>query len=259
MYFLVLPYGEGDCEQSIGKFGYQELPIGDDGQPLESDPEKYCWMSSAYTLATRMTTAFRDYGWAVSIRGPESGGRVDNLPIHYYTSKKGDTEIQCPTEVPIDMHKEGALGRAGFMPLAYHINTDYAAFFGAQTTRKVTKYDDEDATASENLHARLPYIMAVSRVAQLMNVMARNMIGAHKERIDVERHLQRWLKQFVSLSDNASEAVRAEKPFREASVEVAADPEDPGVYYVKAKLRPHFQVEELHTSLSLVAKVSESK
>lgn len=254
-----LPYGKGDCETQIRKFNYQELPIGKDGKPLESTPDKYTWMSSAYALATRMTNAFREYGWAVAIRGPESGGKVENLPIHFFTSKRGDTQIQCPTEVPLDMHKEGILGRVGFMPLAYHVNTDYAAFFGAQTTRRPTKYDDPDANSSENLHSRLPYIMAISRVAHLMNVMARNMIGQNKEREEIERHLDRWLKQFVLLNDSAGEEAKAQKPFREASVSVEADPDDPGVYYVKAQLRPHFQIEALNTTLSLVARVRDKK
>ncbi len=251
-----LPYGKGDSEMTVSKFDYQELEIGDDGMPLETEPGNYCWMNSAFTLATRMTNAFRDHGWAVNIRGPEAGGKVENLPVHVFKSKKGDTDVQCPTESPIDMHKEGALGRAGFMPLAYHVNTDYAAFFGAQTTHKPTVYDDADANASENLHSRLSYIMAISRVAHLMNVMARNMIGQSKEREEVEKHLDRWLKQFVLLGGGSEEA-KAEKPFAEASVQVKEDEDDPGVYFVKAQLRPHFQVEALQTSLSLVAKVKD--
>ena len=64
-------------------------------------------------------------------------------------------------------------------------------FFGAQTTQKAKKYDRPEATANAAISARLPYIMATSRFAHYLKVIARDKIGAFMERSDVEKWLDR--------------------------------------------------------------------
>ena len=66
---------------------------------------------------------------------------------------------------------------SGFLPLCHYKNTDYAVFFGGQTTQKPKKYDRPEATANAAISARLPYIMATSRFAHYLKVMARDKIG----------------------------------------------------------------------------------
>ena len=53
--------------------------------------------------------------------------------------------------------------------------------------------------------------------------------------------------------DNASQAVKAQFPLREAQIEVSEVPGKPGAYRAVAFLRPHFQLDELSVSLRLVA------
>ena len=54
-------------------------------------------------------------------------------------------------------------------------------FFGGQTTQKPKKYDRPEATANAAISARLPYIMATSRFAHYLKVMARDKIGSFME------------------------------------------------------------------------------
>ena len=254
-----LPYGKSDCEQQIKSFGYQEFELGKDGKPIQTEAHKYCWMNASYTMGLCMSNAFRYYGWAVSIRGLESGGMVEDLPIHYFTSKHSDTRVQCPSEVPLPMSQDALLGKVGFLPLIYELNSNHAVFLGGQTVHVPKKYDDSaagrSASANENLSARLPYIMAVSRVAHALQPMLRIQIGKSKEANEIEDFLNRWfVNNYVLDQDGATEESKARKPFRSAQIKVTEDETDPGVYNVRAWLRPHFQVEEINVGLSLVAK-----
>ena len=113
-------------------------------------------MSSAYALGAKLTDAFAKFGWCTAIRGAEGGGKVENLPLHIFKSDDGDIDSNCPTEIGITDRREAELSKLGFLPLCHYKETDYAVFFGAQTTQKPLKYDLADATANAAISARLP-------------------------------------------------------------------------------------------------------
>ena len=101
--------------------------------------------------------------------------------------------------------------------------------------------------------------MAVSRAAHALQPMLRIQLGKSKEAGEIEDYIHDWfVNNYVLDQDKASEEAKARKPFRFAEIKVVEDPTDPGVYHVKAQLRPHFQVEEINMSMSLVASRSES-
>jgi len=81
----------------------------------------------------------------------------------------------------------------------------------------------------------------------------RDKIGSFMSRYDCERFLNQWINNYVTIDDDASQSVKAEKPLREARIEVAEVPGKPGAYRAIAFLRPHFQLDELSVSLRLVA------
>ncbi|HEX4366312.1 MAG TPA: type VI secretion system contractile sheath large subunit, partial [Rhodopila sp.] len=101
------PYGRSGTP--IDEFNYEEAPLTADGNTREMDHDQYCWMNAAYTLGTRLTTAFADYGFCTAIRGAESGGKVENLPLHCFESAEGDRDDKCPTEVNIPDRREAEL------------------------------------------------------------------------------------------------------------------------------------------------------
>ena len=146
-----------------------------------SPHDQFTWMNAAYVLGTRMTDAFAKYGFCTAIRGAEGGGKVEGLPAFVFTSDDGDRDLKCPTEIGITDRRENELSKLGFLPLCHYKNTDYAVFFGGQTTQKPKKYDRPEATANAAISARLPYIMATSRFAHYLKVMARDWIGCFKE------------------------------------------------------------------------------
>jgi len=180
---------------------------------------------------------------------------VEGLPGHVFISDDGDMDQKCPTEIGITDRREAELSKLGFLPLCHYKNTDYAVFFGAQTTQKPKKFDDPGATSNAEISARLPYIMATSRIAHFLKVMARDKIGSFLEASDAEEWLNRWIAGYVNGSPGASAEMKARFPLAEASVQVKEVPGQPGVYSAIAYLRPWLQMEELTASLRLVASI----
>lgn len=248
-----LPYGA--ATKPIDEFNYEEAPFDATGAAKSMDHEQYCWMNAAYVMGTRLTDAFAKTGFCTAIRGAEGGGKVENLPFHVFTSDDGDLDAKCPTEIGITDRREYELSNLGFLPLCHYKNTDYAVFFGAQSTQKPKKYDRPEATSNAAISARLPYLMATSRFAHYLKVMARDKIGSFMEAEDCERWLNRWIQNYVNANENAGQEMKARFPLREARVEVREIPGRPGAYNAIAYMRPWLQMEELTTSMRMVARI----
>lgn len=251
-----LPYG--NATRPVEEFGFEEFAIDSKtGLANTTDHDSYCWMNAAYVLGSRLTQAFAKYGFCTAIRGAEGGGKVEGLPGHVFISDDGDPDLKCPTEIGITDRREAELGKLGFLPLCHYKNTDYAVFFGAQSCQKPRKYDNPDATANAAISARLPYMMATSRFAHYLKVMARDKIGSFMEAEDVQSWLNRWILSYVNASEGGGQEIRAKYPLADAKVVVREIPGSPGSYNAVAWLRPWLQMEELTTSLRLVAKIPE--
>lgn len=223
-----------------------------------TDHGKYLWVNAAYALAARLTDAFDKYGWCAAIRGVEGGGLVEDLPTHTFKTDDGEIALKCPTEIAITDRREKELSDLGFIPLVHCKDTDYAAFFGAQSAQKAKKFNTDSANANASLSAQLQYIFAVSRISHYMKAMMRDKIGSFAAASNVETYLNNWLMQYVVMDDSASQEIKAQFPLREASVKVSEVPGRPGVYRAVAFLRPHFQLDELSVSLRLVAELPQA-
>ncbi|MGD0733523.1 MAG: type VI secretion system contractile sheath large subunit [Terracidiphilus sp.] len=238
------PYGKET--RQIDEFAFEE---GVDGK----DHAKYLWGNAAYALAARLTQSFAKYGWTAAIRGVEGGGLVEGLATHNFRTDEGDVALKCPTEVSITDRREKELADQGLVPLVHCKGTDYAAFFSVQTANKPKVYDKPEANANARLSAQLPYMLAMSRFAHYLKAMMRDKLGSTMSRVQAETYLNQWIANYVVMDDNASAASKAEKPLREARIEVVEVAGKPGALRAVAFLRPHFQLDELTVSLRLVA------
>ena len=244
------------------------LPYGRDTAPVEgfnfeegvdgTDHSKYLWGNSAFALASKMTQAFATYGWCVAIRGVEGGGLVDGLPSHTFRTDEGDVALKCPTEIAITDRREKELADQGLVSLVHCKGTDKAAFFSIQSCNKPKLYDSDAATANARISAQLPYMMATCRFAHYLKAMMRDKIGGFMSREDCWQFLNRWISQYVTEDDTATQATKAKYPLREARIDVEEVKGKPGVYRAVAFLRPHFQLDELNVSLRLVAELPAS-
>jgi type VI secretion system protein ImpC len=246
-----VPYGAKS--EPVEEFAFEEETDGHTG-------EKYAWMNAAYAMAANINRAYKEWGWTVRIRGVQSGGEVINLPTHTFPTDDGGVDLKCPTEIAISDRREAELAKAGLIPIVHRKNTDKAAFIGAQSLYKPKVYDKAEATASDNLSARLPYMFAVSRFAHYLKCMVRDKVGSTKEKEQLRKWLQEWITRYVDGDPkNSSEQTKARKPLAEAKVTVEENEENPGYYSARFYLRPHFQLEGMDVGLSLVSRLPAEK
>jgi type VI secretion system protein ImpC len=165
----------------------------------------------------------------------------------------GDVVMKCPTEIAITDRREKELNDLGFITLCHCKGTDYAAFFGGQTTNKPKVYNTNDANANARISSMLPYILAASRFAHYIKAIMRDKIGSFASKENISGFLNSWISDYVLLNTDASQDVKASYPLSEARVDVTEVAGKPGSYRAVVFLKPHFQLEELTVSLRLVA------
>ena len=245
-YAARLPYGAKT--RPVDNFAFEEDVDG-------TDHSKYLWANSAWQLGLRITDAFAQYGWSTAIRGVEGGGKVTGLTAHTYKTGEGDVALKCPTEVTITDRREKELNDLGFIALVNSKGSNFAAFFGGQTTNKPKVYNKDAANANAELSSRLPFILAASRFAHYLKVIMRDKVGSFQTRADVETYLNNWIASYVLINPSASQSQKASYPLGEARVDVTEVPGKPGAYRATCFLKPHFQMEELTASIRLVAEL----
>ena len=241
------------------------LPYGPDTIPIDNfnfvedvdgtDHNKYLWANAAYQLGLRLTDAFAKYNWTTAIRGVEGGGKVSGMTAHTYRTDEGDSVLKCPTEVLITDRREKELNDLGFIAVVNSKGSDFAAFFGGQSTNKPKRYNLDAANANASLSSKLPYILAASRFAHYIKVIMRDKVGSFQTRETVENYLNLWISDYVLLSPTATQGEKARFPLSEARIDVVDQPGKPGSYSAVVFLKPHFQMEELSTSIRLVAEL----
>lgn len=244
------------------------LPYGPDTIPVRSfnyaeevkgpDHEKYLWSSAVFSFAANMIRSFIKNGWCVQIRGPQAGGAVTDLPIHLYDLGTG-SQVKIPSEIMIPETREFEFANLGFIPLSYYKNRDYACFFSANSAQKPAIYDTSEATANSRINTRLPYIFLLSRIAHYLKLIQRENIGTTKDRRLLELELNTWVKTLVTEMTDPGDDLQASHPLRDAKVVVEDIEDNPGFFRMKLYAVPHFQVEGMDISLSLVSQMPKAK
>ncbi|OLQ84323.1 type VI secretion protein [Vibrio ponticus] len=250
-FLLRVPYSPTD--NPVKSFNYSEN--------VSSNHDHYLWGNTAFAFATRLTDSFAKYRWCPNIIGPQSGGAVDDLPVHVYESL-GALQNKIPTEVLITDRKEFELADEGFIALTMRKGSDNAAFFSANSIQKPKVFpntkEGKQAEVNYKLGTQIPYMMIINRLAHYLKVLQREQIGSWKERQDLERELNTWIKQFVADQENPPADVRSRRPLRSARVEVADVEGNPGWYQVSLAVRPHFKYMGANFELSLVGRLDQS-
>lgn len=247
-FLLRTPYDP--AENPVRSFNYKE--------DVSADHEHYLWGNTAYLLATRLSESFAKYRWCPNIIGPQSGGSVENLPVHLFESF-GQLEAKIPTEVLITDRREFELADEGFIALTMRKGSDNAAFFSANSVQKTRQFPNTSegkiAETNYKLGTQLPYMMVVNRLAHYIKVLQREQIGSWKERQDLERELNTWIRQYVADQENPPAEVRSRRPLRAARITVSDVDGEPGWYQVMLSVRPHFKYMGANFELSLVGRL----
>ncbi|MHC5308052.1 type VI secretion system contractile sheath large subunit [Bartonella sp. LJL80] len=230
-------------------------------EDVASNHENYLWGNTGYALATRLTESFAKYRFCANIIGPQSGGAVHDLPVHVYEAM-GQLDAKIPTEVLVTDRRELEMADQGFIALTMRKGSDNAAFFSANSIQMAKRFpntkEGKQAETNYKLGTQMPYLFIINRIAHYLKVLQREQLGSWKEREDLERELNIWLKQYVADQENPPSEVRSKRPLRAASVEVADIAGEPGWYQTAIKVRPHFKYMGANFELSLVGKLEKA-
>jgi type VI secretion system protein ImpC len=249
-FLLRQPYGEDNPSKS---FNYNES--------VEGSKEKFLWGNASYAYATNLTRSFAKYRWCPNVIGPQSGGVIEDLPMHKY-QENGETLTMPPVETMLSDRREFELSEQGFIGLTARKGTDNATFFSSNSPQKAKFFgnspEDKDAETNYKLGTELPYLFVVNRLAHYIKVLQRENIGSWKTRSELQSELQSWIRQYVADQDNPPASVRSKRPLREAKIEVAEDPGNPGWFRVDMAVRPHFKYMGSSFTLSLAGKLDKT-
>ena len=205
-----------------------------------------------------MVRSYVENGWCVQIRGPEAGGKVEDLPVHIYDVGKGK-QMKIPTEILIPETREFEFAQEGFIPLSFYKNRNYACFFSANSAQKPAEYDNPVITANMRINSRLPYIFLVSRIAHYLKVIQRENIGSTKNKVVLQNELNGWIKNLVTEMNDPGPDLISTHPLKAAEVTVNEIEDNPGFFRVTLSVMPHFQIEGIDINLSLVSQMPKGK
>ncbi len=219
------------------------------------DRSRYLWGNAGYAFAGVVLRSFIQSGWLAAIRGVhrdfDQGGLVTELPVHDFSTDGPGIAQKTSTEVAIIEDQEKQLSDLGFIPLSDCKNTEFSAFYSCQSIQRPTRYTTPEANLNARISTMLHYMLCVSRFAHYIKRMMRDKTGSFTSAEDCESMIHDWLANYVSLSPDASDEVKASRPLREATVEIREIPGRPGSYKAGIKLWPHFELDELNASIKI--------
>lgn len=218
----------------------------------------YLWGTSAWAMGAVVMRAFITCGWFADIRGVErgveGGGLVTGLPTHSFHTDALGVAARSSTEVAVSDLQEAELCDLGFIPLSHCKDTPYSVFYSNQSVHNVPGYDDPLATANARISAMLQYVLCCSRIAHYLKIRARDKLGAMSSPMEIQNELGDWLVDYVTPDERASPEMKARYPLREAEVKVTEKLGKPGEYMLTIRLLPHYQLDQLSSSMTLVAR-----
>ncbi len=248
---LRLPYADND--DRVDGFRFKEISHDDGGA-------SYLWGNSAFAFAAVVIRAFGNSGWLSDIRGVEvdrlAGGLVLGLTADSHATDRAGLVPKPVTDIQISDGLDKDLTDFGLLSLSACKDTELAAFYSSPSIQKPKVYDRAVATTNARISATLQHVLCTSRFAHYLKVMARDKVGTFLTADDVQRYLNSWLLNYCTQADDASADIKARYPLREGNVQVRERPGRPGDYLCTIHLMPHYQFDQVVSSVELVTQLS---
>jgi len=244
-------------------------PYKNDGSRIESfkfteiikEPETdHLWGNAAFAFGSVLIRSFSESGWFGQIRGMQPGkktkGLVCDLPVCQYETDIYRGKSKPSVNLLVSDRSEKALSDHGFIPLSSVPGSEHLVFYSNSSVQKPQSYESLSASINARLSSMLQYILCVSRFAHYIKVLGREKIGSYHSAENCERELQQWLNQYTTASDSASDEIRSKYPLQSAKVQVKEMRGKPGHYYSIVQLQPHFQLDQMVSSIKLVTELT---
>ncbi|WP_158743591.1 type VI secretion system contractile sheath large subunit [Acidisphaera sp. L21] len=247
------------------------LPWGDDPARRDGfryreyapDPASRTWMNAAYAFAACVVRAYANHGWPADVRGVETdrvgGGLVTDVDPEPFDSGPGDVWPRTGIEARLTDRQERALVDVGLMPISALPYGPDMVFGSVRSLQLPARYQGVNAAAADanaKLSAQVNSILCASRFAHLIKVMGRDMVGSFQTADEIERKLQNWLQGYVNTNITGSGDARARFPLVAGDVQVREKPGKPGVFGCIVRLQPHYQLDDVASTFSLVTELA---
>jgi type VI secretion system ImpC/EvpB family protein len=221
------------------------------------------WMNAAYGFAACTVRAFANHGWPADVRGVETdrvgGGLVTDLPPEPFASGSALVWPRTAIEYRLTDRQERALVDLGMMPLSalpYGPDMVFSAVRSMQAPAHYTGVTAAVAEANARLSSQVNSTLCASRFAHHIKVMGRDMVGSFQTPDEIERRLKTWLQGYVNTNIAGTGDSRARYPLIDGDVEVRERPGKPGVFGCIIRLQPHYQLDDVATTFSLITELS---
>ena len=246
---------------------------------IENSEQDNLWGNIGYSFAVILMRSFASSKWFAQIRGVNQGeisrGLVDQFP-HHYLGAGSSLSMNCDVykrrnQIPLNMYVserlEKQFSEAGFIPLSVLQHTDKLAFFSNSSVQKAVNYihsgvqvttDAKIAQVNARLATMLQYILCVSRFAHAIKVIGREKVGSYLTAQQIQGDIQKWLQGYTAAAGSASDEVRSKRPLSEARVEVHEVKGKTGHFYSVIHLKPHFQLDQMVSSIRLITELASS-
>lgn len=230
-----------------------------------SDPSgsDYLWGNACFAFGGVVIRAFDRSGWFGDIRGveegQEGGGLVTDLPVIDFGSQASGTALRPSTEVVVTDAQERALSDLGLISLCACKDLPWAAFYATPSLQRPPRFDDADAWANAKLSAMLQYMLCTARIAHYLKMMCRDRSGSYDSAADIERSIGDWLFKLSVSSEDADPEAQAKYPLADSGISVREVPGKPGCFASVIHLRPHFQLDQMSSSIRLTTEILTSR
>lgn len=220
-------------------------PLFNEDVTLAAQP--YLWSNATYGLAGCLLRSFDRFGMCTHISG-EEGGLVTDLPALRLARTRADFQ---PVEVLLSENREAELISLGFTPVSVAKAAGHVLFPATNTVQWGHIQRNHRSAMLEHLGAQLPYLFVVLRMAHLLKVVFRDLIGAPATPGEIEAQLQRVMRRYVADVEQPSLAVRARRPLKQARVTIQPDPERGDWLTITLAITPHMKYLDQDFSLAL--------
>lgn len=241
-----------DDNTRFEQFYYQEH-IADEDKDL-------LWGNSCYSFGSVLIRAFANTGWFADIRGGihefGEGGVVRHLNYAKNRFGKNQQLTKTATNSQIDDYLERELSDLGFIPLCSYHSIEHSVYYSNSSLHQSPEYQSDIATANAKLSSMIQYMMCVSRFGHYVKVIGRDKIGSFTGPEECQRIFQNWLNQYTTSSDVNSSELKARYPLSNSKVEVKEKPGSPGNYSCILHLKPHFQLDQIVSSIKLITELA---
>ena len=191
--------------------------------------------------------------------GYRKKGLVCDLPVTQFETDKYQKTNKPSVNLQIGDKAEKILSDNGFIPISPVKGCDHLVFFSNASVQNPGIYDSFSATVNAKLSSMLQYILCVSRFAHYLKILGREKLGTYSTPELVERDLQKWLHQYTASGDSTSDTVRSKYPLYKAKVNVKEMVGKPGYYFSVIQLQPHFQLDQMISTIKFVTEFSPQK